>query len=103
MMIRLWPAAVLAGLLLLAGCDAERPGTWRATGVNDANLGLMLAHPSHAQRGVAASGERGQPASTAIQRLERGLRPALPESRASAIGAAAAPPPAPIPEATNGR
>lgn len=96
----------LAGLVLLAGCapqDFDRPGTWQATGANEANLGAMLAEPSDAVRGVAARTERGQPASAAVRRLERGLRPALPESRASSIGAATSPPPAPVPEPTNGR
>jgi hypothetical protein len=79
-------------LLLLAGCaateDFSRPGTWQSTGANDANLRAMLADPFHAERGVSAEAERGQPASLAIRRLERGLRPALPAIRTSTFGGA---------------
>ncbi len=84
------PISRLGLLLLLASCgggkDFSRPGTWQATGVNDANLRAMLAEPAHAERGVAASTERAQPASLAIRRLERGLRPALPATGTSALG-----------------
>ncbi|PZW48410.1 hypothetical protein C8P66_105159 [Humitalea rosea] len=79
-------------LLLLAGCaggqDYERPGTWHATGVNDANLALMLAEPSHAERGVGAATDRADPGIRAVTQLGEGRRPPLPDSRASAIGAA---------------
>ncbi len=76
-------------LMLLAGCtgdDFSRPGTWQPAGLNDANLRAMLADPSHAERGVAAGTERGQPASTAIQRLEQDRRRPLPDSRVARIG-----------------
>jgi hypothetical protein len=101
MRLRRTPAFGLA-VLLLAGCDFERPRTWSASGANDANLRAMLADPSDAVRGVAAPTDRGQPASVAIYRLEQGRRPPLPDSRASAIGAIAAPPP-PGPVPTYGR
>lgn len=82
-------------VLLLAGCaatdDFRRPGTWQASGINDANLRAMLAEPGHAVRGVGARTERGQPASQAIRRLEQGRRQPLPDSRAAQIGAAATP------------
>jgi hypothetical protein len=95
------PASLLA-VLLLAGCDINRPGTWQASGVNDANLRAMLAEPAHAVRGVSARTERGQPASLAIRRLEQGRRQPLPDSRASQIGATGASA-APDPEPANGR
>jgi hypothetical protein len=87
-------------LLPLAACgggDFARPGTWQASGVNDANLRLMLADPQDAVRGRAAMGDRAQPATLAIRRLERDRRRPLPDSRAARIGAA----PAAAPEAPN--
>lgn len=96
----------LVMVLLLAGCGASgdfaRPGTWRATGANDANLAVMLANPGDAVRGVAARTERGQPASLAIRRLEQGRRQPLPDSRAAAIGEVSGPAGA-MPEPTGGR
>ena len=93
--------------LLLSGCNAggdfARHGTWQPTGVNDANLTLMLAHPGHAVRGVGAATDPGQPASLAVRRLEQDRRRPLPDSRASTVGAAAAMPPGTGPEPTNGR
>lgn len=86
------PRALPLLLLLLAGCaggkDYERPGTWHATGVNDANLALMLAEPSHAERGVGAAADRAAPGIRAVTQLQDGRRPLLPDSRASAIGPA---------------
>lgn len=76
-------------LMLLAGCtgdDFSRPGTWQPAGINEANLLTMLADPSHAERGVPAIGERGQPGSYAIQRLELDRRRPLPDTRLSRIG-----------------
>jgi len=81
-------------LALLAGCagdDFARPGTWQPTGANEANLRAMLVDPTHIERGVSAVGERGQPASAAILRLEQDRRRPLPDSRVSRVGAVAAP------------
>ena len=97
---RLWPM-----LLLLAGCgggdDYARPGTWSATGVNDANLLPMLANPADARRGSGAVTERAQPASLAIRRLQRDRRRPLPEVRASTVGISGAPAPLASPESDN--
>jgi len=94
-------------LLLLAGCggpqDAERPGTWQATGVNDANLAAMLADPHDAVLGVAAGTERAEPGSAAIRRLERDRRRPLPDSRASSIGGAGGAPAGAAPSGDSGR
>jgi hypothetical protein len=66
----LWlPLALAAG-----GCmDPEpytRPGTWQATGANDANLRAMVANPADLQRGVApATASRGEAAALAAARL----------------------------------
>jgi hypothetical protein len=82
---------VLALLSFLPGCatdDYSRPGTWHATGVNDANLRAMLAERAQAYRGVGANTERGQPGSLAVRRLEQGRRQPLPDSRVSRVGPA---------------
>lgn len=93
--MRLRPALGFGSLalMLLAGCgrdDFSRPGTWQPAGLNDANLLTMLADPSHAERGVAAIGERGQPASAAVLRLEQDRRRPLPDTRVSRVGATGA-------------
>lgn len=90
---------MLAGAMaLLAGCgpdDFSRPGTWQATGANEANLRAMVAEPAHLQRGVAATTERAQPATQAIRRLAADRRRPLPDSRAAQIGAITTGSPAP--------
>jgi hypothetical protein len=60
--------------LATAGCiDPEpytRPGTWQATGANDANLRAMIANPADLERGVAPStASRGEAAAIAAARL----------------------------------
>lgn len=80
----MWPLAACGG------GDFARPGTWQASGVNDANLRLMLADPQDAARGRAATADRAQPASLAIRRLEGDRRRPLPDSRAARIGGAPA-------------
>lgn len=93
-------AALLLSCLVLAGCgpdDFSRPGTWQATGINDANLRAMLADPRHAVGGVGAATDRGEPGVAAIERLNQDRRRPLPDSRAAMIGsapAASAPAPA---------
>ncbi len=81
---------ILLLALPLAACgpgdDFTRPGTWRATGANDANLATMLVEPAHARAGVAARTDRGQPGSHAIRLLEQDRRRPLPDSRAATIG-----------------
>ncbi|MGK7869785.1 hypothetical protein [Falsiroseomonas sp. E2-1-a20] len=77
-------------LAACGGGDFDRPGTWQASGVNDANLRLMLADPQDAVRGRAAATERAQPATLAITRLQRDRRRSLPDSRAARIGSAPA-------------
>ena len=93
-----WHLIGLVMILPLAGCrapnDFARPGTWQATGVNEANLAAMLADPGHQVRGAAAATDRGQPASLAIRRLELGRRQPLPNSNASRVGVAAGAAPA---------
>ncbi|MBL6457165.1 hypothetical protein JMJ55_17655 [Belnapia sp. T6] len=97
--------SLLLVLLPLAACnDFDRPGTWRATGANDANLKAMLAEPRHAIAGAAARTERGQPGSQAIRLLETDRRRPLPDSRAAKVGMAPPmAPPAPLPGAGDAR
>ncbi|PWS34200.1 hypothetical protein DFH01_26600 [Falsiroseomonas bella] len=63
------PLALAAG----ACTDPEpftRPGTWQATGANDANLRAMIANPADLQRGQApATAARGEAAAIAAARL----------------------------------
>lgn len=73
-------------LLLLAGCawpadPFERPGMWRAGGVNDANLRAQLA-----PGGMAPA--RGAAAEVAVTRLLEGRVPPLPNPRTNAPAAA---------------
>ncbi|MFC7478334.1 hypothetical protein ACFQS7_28630 [Dankookia sp. GCM10030260] len=97
MPLRAGPVPLLGVLFLLAGCDFDRPRTWQATGVNDANLRAMLAEPADAVRGVAARTERAQPASQAVNRMEQDRRRPMPDSRAALIGTAATAAAAPEP------
>ncbi len=71
---------ILALLLGACGDDMARPGTWRATGANDANLRAMIEDRHDLRQGRAAYGERGQAGSVAIERLESGRRLPLPAS-----------------------
>lgn len=91
--MRIAPALAL-GAVLLAGCagdDLSRPGTWAPAGLNEANLRAMLVDPAHAVRGVAAEGERAQPAVRAARALDAGRRAPLPESNVSRVGRGSAP------------
>jgi hypothetical protein len=70
------PALLCLPLLLaVAGCGPEpyeRPGTWRATGANEANLRAMVAEPAHLTRGTSPlAPTRGERAAIAADRLGR--------------------------------
>lgn len=69
--------------VFLIACDTEpldRPGTLRATGVNQANLQAMLVEPDHLQRGIGAEGSHGATGADAVERLLAGKRHPLPET-----------------------
>lgn len=76
-------------LLLLAACGPltqdpfDRPGTWRATGANEANLRAMVAEPRDLQQGRAAPTTRGQAATPGVDRLLAGQVPRLPDPRSA--------------------
>lgn len=82
-------ASSLLLLLSLAACaftdPYERPGTWRPTGANEANLRAMLAEPAHLQRGVAATGMDGAQAAAAIERLRQDKVKPLPASAVARV------------------
>jgi pimeloyl-ACP methyl ester carboxylesterase len=86
-MLRLIPM-----LLLLAACESydvvgpDRPGTWQPIGANNSNLQAMVADPSHLDRGVGASTDRGHAGSDAVQRLLEDRRRALPITRTTTVG-----------------
>jgi hypothetical protein len=70
------PLALVAG-----GCiDPEpytRPGTWQATGANDANLRAMIANPADLTRGAQpATASRGEAAAQAAALLGGRAAPA---------------------------
>ena len=95
----------LLSLLILAGCqgdDFSRPGTWRATRANEANLAVMLADPQDARQGRAAPDSRGQAAAVAVGRLETGRRFPLPASTLSRIAPVTPEPVAAQPAAAGG-
>lgn len=66
--------------------DFDRAGTWQAEGVNDRNLRAMVADPSHLTRGVGAATDRGAAGAAAANALQRGARPALPQTGLSTVG-----------------
>jgi type IV pilus biogenesis protein CpaD/CtpE len=80
-MTRMIPVLLLPALLALTGCARlepfTTPGTWRATGANDANLRAMAANPTDLRAGVAARSSRADAAAAAIAQLRAGQRPAL--------------------------
>lgn len=81
--------------LLLAACafsdPYERPGTWRPSGANEANLRTMLANPAHLERGVAGGAADGALAAAAVERLRQDKVKPLPESTIARIGATGSP------------
>lgn len=86
------PKLGFVGLMLLGACagqDFDRPGTWQATGVNQANLNAMAASPAHLTLGVGNTTSRGPTAAQAIIRLDEDRRRPLPDSRAAQVGSAA--------------
>ena len=77
--------------LLLSACGSmvdptQREGTWRPSGVNDANLRAMIADPAHLQEGVGDPRGRSRQAADAIERLEDDALRSLPDVRASTVG-----------------
>lgn len=69
------PALICLPLVLVLGAcmqqePYERPGTWRASGANDANLRAMIANPGDLERGAApVAPARGEMGALAASRL----------------------------------
>lgn len=66
--------ACLALLLGAAGCTGwddpfQRPGTWRAENVNDANLAASVADQRHLVQGVGDDGSPAAISAAAVHRL----------------------------------
>lgn len=74
---------LFAILLVLAGCDATwpyyRPGTWRPTGVADANIAASVANPSDLVRGVAYNPRDSSVMTAAVERYRAGKVKSLPD------------------------
>jgi len=90
---------LMFALLAVAGCNAqqdpfERAHTWAPTGVNEANLRVMVADPNDLAGGVDEPNSLSAESTPAVRRLLTGQRRPLPVVNASSISTASAPPPA---------
>lgn len=81
---------ILLVLLAATGCSLpdpfDRPGTWRPTGANEANLRVMVANPADLRRGEDSAPADGNTAAAAVDRLRQGRVKPLPESAISRVG-----------------
>lgn len=90
-------SVLLGTVLLVAGCAGlvdplDRPGTWRQTGANDANLRAMIADPADLERGQGDPRGRSRQAAGAIERLEDDEVKPLPDVRSAPGFGGTAPP-----------
>jgi len=76
-------------LLALAGCEATEPylraGTWRPTGVGDANIAAQIIRPSDLVRGVDYAPTDSTMTAAAVARYRVGKVKRLPDSSISGI------------------
>ena len=85
------PTVWLIGALLVAGCDTyltdpfQRPGTYNPTGVNDANLRVMVANPHDLVEGTGPGASTGAEAAPPVARVLAGKRYPLPNLNAAEI------------------
>jgi hypothetical protein len=88
--------SMLALLSALAACGTppgwpmEREGAWRPTGVNDANLRLMVADPSDLTAGRGTDRRVGPGATDAVDRLNRDRVRPLPDTAIARVGGSGA-------------
>ena len=84
----LWLLALLCGCAdySFSGDPMDRPGTWTATGANDANLRAMIADPQDLVSGADAPNSLGAEAAPPIGLLLSGKRPALIDEPTSQLG-----------------
>lgn len=81
----------LAAVLGATGCtepEIDRPGTWKAVGINDQNLRAMLVNPQDIYVGTAATTSRGDAGSRAVTRLLADRRRTLLDASASKVAPA---------------
>jgi hypothetical protein len=85
------PTIWLIGVLLIAGCDTyltdpyQRPGTYNPTGVNDANLRVMVANPHDLVGGTGTGAGTGAQAAPPVARVLAGKRYPLPQLNAADV------------------
>ena len=76
-------------LLALSGCSATDPftreGTWKPSGVNEANIAAQAANPADLARGRADSSGTYRAGTSAVDRLWQGA-PTRPQTPAQALG-----------------
>jgi hypothetical protein len=76
--------SMLLAAATLGGCDFmdpyQRPGNWRPSGVNEANLRAMLVNPADLSAPAPSSGQDGALSTAAVQRLHDGKAKPLPPS-----------------------
>ncbi len=81
---------LLGGALLMLGACTEdpfdRPGTWRPSGANEANLRAQIVDPAQLRRVVGAGTDRGSAGTQPITVLEAGERPPVPSTELTGIG-----------------
>jgi hypothetical protein len=81
----------LIGALFVAGCDSYltdpylRPGTYNPTGVNDANMRVMVANPHDLVEGTGTGASTGAEAAPPVARMLAGKRYPLPNLNAAEI------------------
>ena len=85
------PSVWLIGALLVTGCDYgltdpyQRPGTYNPTGVNDANLRVMVANPHDLVEGAGTGASAGAQAAPPVARVLAGKRYPLPALNAASV------------------
>jgi hypothetical protein len=81
----------LMGAVLLSGCaydltdPYQRPGTYRPTGDNDANLRVMVSNPADLMEGTGSATALGSEAAPPVARLLAGKRYPLPDLNAATV------------------
>lgn len=80
-------ALALSGLAGCAEIDPlTRPGVWRPTGANEANLRAMVAVPGDLAQGYGAAYGDGHRAARAVERLRTDRVYPLPDNGISKVG-----------------
>ncbi len=87
---RLLAAVASVATLASAACspqyEYDRPGTWRATGANEANLRAMVANKRDLVAGASTATDRGNAGARAVTRLLNDRRRPLLSVTTSRLG-----------------